>query len=62
MIFLRLVKEATRDLAGYGIHGTIEPDSIGRSESMGGIRMRPDDVALLYEVLTEGTSTVTIRP
>jgi hypothetical protein len=54
--------EATRDMLGYGIHGTIEPESIGRSESMGCIRMLPDDVALVYEVLTERTSTVVIRP
>jgi hypothetical protein len=54
--------ETTRDLAGYGIHGTIEPDSIGRSESMGCIRMLPDDVALLYEVLSEQASTVAIKP
>jgi len=54
--------EATRDLLGYGIHGTIEPESIGRSESMGCIRMLPDDVALIYEVLTEQNSTVAIRP
>jgi hypothetical protein len=53
--------EATRDMAGYGIHGTIEPESIGQSKSMGCIRMLPDDVALVYEVLTEGVSTVTIR-
>jgi hypothetical protein len=54
--------DATRAMAGYGIHGTIEPESIGRSKSMGCIRMLPDDVALLYEVLTEDVSTVTIRP
>jgi hypothetical protein len=55
-------EEATRDLAGYGIHGTIEPESIGQSASMGCIRMLPDDVEVLYEVLTEQTSTVVIRP
>ncbi|MHC4142012.1 MAG: L,D-transpeptidase family protein [Planctomycetota bacterium] len=54
--------EATRDLLGYGIHGTIDPESIGRSESMGCIRMLPDDVALVYEMMTERTSTVVIRP
>jgi hypothetical protein len=54
--------EASRDLVGYGIHGTIEPESIGQSASMGCIRMLPDDVVLIYEVLTEQTSTVVIRP
>jgi hypothetical protein len=54
--------EATRDLMGYGIHGTIEPDTIGREASMGCIRLLPDDAELIYEVLTERTSTVEIRP
>jgi LysM repeat protein len=46
---------------GYGIHGTIEPDSIGRMRSMGCVRLRADDIALLYELLTEGESLVQIR-
>lgn len=46
---------------GYGIHGTIEPDSIGRMRSMGCVRLRADDIALLYELLSEGESLVQIR-
>ncbi|MCH2160553.1 MAG: L,D-transpeptidase family protein, partial [Phycisphaerales bacterium] len=49
-----------RDLDGFGIHGTIEPNSIGQQQSMGCIRMLPEDVALIYEVLTEPNSTVNI--
>lgn len=45
---------------GYGIHGTIEPDSIGRQQSMGCVRMLPDDVALVYELLAEEISRVHI--
>ncbi len=60
-IGLEGIDDATRNMAGYGIHGTIEPDSIGRQSSMGCIRMRPHDVAMLYEMLTE-QSTVEIRP
>jgi len=44
----------------FGIHGTIEPDSIGKSESRGCIRMLNDDVAEVYDFLTVG-STVWIR-
>jgi lipoprotein-anchoring transpeptidase ErfK/SrfK len=47
---------------GYGIHGTIEPDSIGKAVSMGCVRMRNEDVALLYALLLPGESTVTIVP
>ncbi len=46
---------------GYGIHGTIDPDSIGEQRSMGCVRMREDDVALVYELLVEGVSVVEIR-
>jgi len=45
----------------YGIHGTIDPTSIGREESMGCIRMRNEDVAVVYELLVEGKSTIVVR-
>jgi LysM repeat protein len=47
--------------AGYGIHGTIDMDSIGKMRSMGCVRLRPDDIALIYECLGEGQSLVQIR-
>jgi lipoprotein-anchoring transpeptidase ErfK/SrfK len=50
------------NIHGYGIHGTIEPDSIGRQASMGCVRMRPDDVKLVWSVLMDEISTVEIRP
>ena len=46
----------------YGIHGTIEPDSIGRSVSEGCIRMHNKDVEELYDLLVIGATKVTIRP
>ncbi|HEY8668062.1 MAG TPA: L,D-transpeptidase family protein [Tepidisphaeraceae bacterium] len=45
----------------YGIHGTIEPDSIGKQSSMGCIRMHNEDVAIVYEMLVEGKSTVVVK-
>jgi lipoprotein-anchoring transpeptidase ErfK/SrfK len=44
----------------YGIHGTIEPETIGTMASMGCIRMRNEDVARVYEMLVEGQSTVVV--
>jgi lipoprotein-anchoring transpeptidase ErfK/SrfK len=44
----------------YGIHGTIEPDSIGQKKSMGCIRMLNEDVELVYDMLITGKSTVTV--
>lgn len=45
----------------YGIHGTIDPESIGRAESRGCIRLRSEDVAEVYDLLEIG-SEVVIRP
>jgi lipoprotein-anchoring transpeptidase ErfK/SrfK len=47
--------------ASYGIHGTIEPDSIGKMASLGCIRMHNEDVALVFELLVEGKSTVIVK-
>ncbi len=44
----------------YGVHGTNEPDSIGKSVSLGCVRMQNSDVEQLYSYLVEGRSTVTI--
>ncbi len=60
-IGLEGIDDSTRDMFGYGLHGTIDPDSFGRQASMGCIRMRPDVFALALELLTYA-STVEIRP
>ena len=43
------------NVPGYGIHGTWEPDSIGRQSSAGCIRLLNDDVAELYVMLPVDT-------
>jgi nucleoid-associated protein YgaU len=55
------MSEHVRDLHGYGIHGTIDRDSIGKQLSMGCIRLVSEDVALVYELLTEDASEIEIR-
>lgn len=45
---------------GYGIHGTIEPETIGQDVSMGCIRLAADDIALVYRLLEPGLSYVVI--
>ena len=45
----------------YGIHGTIEPETIGQNSSMGCIRMFNEDVEALYTYLVTKHSTVTVR-
>jgi len=46
----------------YGIHGTWEPDSIGKERSKGCIRMLNDDVEWLFDLLVPGHSKIVIRP
>jgi len=45
---------------GYGIHGTIEPETIGQDVSLGCVRLAPDDIAAVYRMLVPGESLVTI--
>lgn len=46
----------------YGIHGTIEPSSIGGPVSEGCIRMHNRDVEEVYDFVVPGVSKVEIRP
>jgi len=46
---------------GYGIHGTIEPETIGKNASMGCVRLLDKDIELLYKLLLPKHSTVVIR-
>ena len=43
------------DLPGYGLHGTWEPDSIGKQTSAGCVRMLNADIEELYTILPKGT-------
>lgn len=61
-IGLEGIEPHNKDFAGYGIHGTIEPESIGQMRSMGCIRMRAPDVEVVYELLTVPDSTIVIAP
>lgn len=42
----------------YGIHGTIDPDSIGQAASRGCIRLRDKDVIEVYDFLVKGSEVV----
>ncbi len=52
----------TINLPGFGIHGTNEPDSIGRDASHGCIRLQDKDIEEVYGLLYEGISKVEVRP
>ena len=42
----------------YGIHGTIDPDSIGKAESRGCIRMGDREIIEVYNFLVKGSEVV----
>lgn len=47
---------------GFGIHGTIDPASIGENMSMGCIRLIAEDVAAVYDLLVDRHSRVVVNP
>ncbi len=49
-----------RAFTGYGIHGTIEPHSIGQEMSMGCVRLDAPDIEAVYEFLMPRVSMVKI--
>lgn len=40
---------------GYALHGTNKPETIGQSVSHGCVRLRNEDIAVLYEIVPLGT-------
>lgn len=45
----------------YGIHGTIDPASIGQEATEGCVRMRNPDVEELFAIVPEGTEVVIVE-
>ena len=52
----------TSSCEGYGLHGTNDPNSIGRAVSLGCIRLADPDIELVFSVLYEEWSTVQVVP
>jgi lipoprotein-anchoring transpeptidase ErfK/SrfK len=48
------------DLAGYGIHGTSEPQSLGKQVTQGCVRMSNSDVEELYTIVPLGTEVTIV--
>ena len=55
---LRGMDEDNKELQGYGIHGTWERDSIGKSRSNGCVRMLNEEVEELYNLIPYRTMVV----
>jgi len=48
------------DLPGYGIHGTVAPQDIGKQITEGCVRMRNEEVEELYSLIPVGTEVVIV--
>jgi lipoprotein-anchoring transpeptidase ErfK/SrfK len=48
------------DLAGFGIHGTVEPKELGKQVTQGCVRMNNTDVEELYSIIPVGTEVTII--
>lgn len=62
--WLRLegMDENTKKLESYGIHGTIEPQTVGTQASLGCVRMLDKDIEELYGVVAMKRTKVEIVP
>jgi len=48
------------DVPGYGIHGTTEPQSLGKQVTQGCVRMSNSDVEELYSIIPMGTEVTIV--
>lgn len=55
---LKAQEGTNTSITGFGIHGTTEPDSIGKSTSNGCIRLKNEDVDMLFMITPQGTEVV----
>ena len=51
----------TAKVRGYGIHGTWEPETIGKQASAGCVRLRNEDVEELFLIVPVGTSVTIVE-
>ncbi|QSH42439.1 L,D-transpeptidase family protein [Lentisphaerota bacterium ZTH] len=58
---LKPTGETDKSLRGYGIHGTWDPDSIGKAESNGCIRMKNGEVEELFSIVPYNTPVQIIK-
>lgn len=49
------------DLAGYGIHGTTQPQELGKQVTQGCVRLSNSDVQELYSIVSVGTEVTVIE-
>lgn len=48
------------DLPGYGIHGTVEPQNLGKQVTQGCVRMANSDVEELFTIVPQDTEVTIV--
>ena len=56
---LKPIEGTDPNIRGYGIHGTVDPDSIGTPSSAGCVRLRNEQVEELFDFIPEPTAEKT---
>ena len=59
--WMRLVKKADGSYDRIGIHGTADPESVGKASSAGCVRMRNAEVEELFDLLPDSSVEVIIK-
>jgi lipoprotein-anchoring transpeptidase ErfK/SrfK len=57
---LKGIDDGGVEIEGYGIHGTTTPDELGQQITLGCIRMKNEDVEVLFDLVPSGTEVVII--
>jgi len=48
------------EIEGYGIHGTTKPNDLGKQITLGCVRMKNEDVEVLFDIVPVGTEVIII--
>jgi lipoprotein-anchoring transpeptidase ErfK/SrfK len=48
------------DIKGYGIHGTTQPQELGKQVTLGCVRLRNEEVEELYDIVPLGTEVTIV--
>ena len=48
------------EIEGYGIHGTTKPNDLGKQITLGCVRMKNEDIEILFDIVPIGTEVIII--
>jgi len=54
------VDDGGAEIEGYGIHGTTEPNDLGKQITLGCVRMKNEDIEVLFDIVPVGTEVIII--